>query len=113
MVLGEIGILPEYRGVTRTLPGVIGPSWALRERRRGCKRCAAPPPLPSLNRTRRGGRRPPFPSPLPPPSPFLLLQLGKKGVLLPVGVGLPLGAPSLASRPVPLGSFIYGGGGTP
>ena len=38
--------------------------------------------------------------------PLLLLQLGKKGVLLPVGVGLPPGAPLL-------GSFIYGAGGHP
>ena len=54
-VPGEIGILPEYQGVTETLPGVIGPTWAIREKRRGGKRWAAPPPLPSPNRTRREG----------------------------------------------------------
>ena len=43
-VPGEIGILQEYQGVTGTLPGVIGPSWAIREKRRGGKRWAAPPP---------------------------------------------------------------------
>ena len=30
-----------------------------------------------------------------------------------MGVGLPLGAPSLAGRLLPPGSFIYGGGGAP
>ena len=66
----------------------------------------------SPNWTRGGGVRPLFPSPSPSLSfPLLLLQLGKKGVLLPVGVGLPLGAPSLAGCPLPLGSFIYGGRG--
>ena len=44
---------------------------------------------------------------------LLLLQLGKKGVLLPEGVVHPLGAPSLGGRPLPLGSFIYGGRGHP
>ena len=60
-----------------------------------------------------GGVAPPFPSSLPPPSPLLLFQLGKKGVLLPVGVGLPLARPSLVGRPLPLGSFIYRGRGPP
>ena len=77
------GRLPEPPG------GVIGPTWASREKREGGRRGPRAPPLPSPNRTRGGGRRPPFPSPLPPLSPLLLFQLGKKGVLLPVGVGLP------------------------
>ena len=59
------------------------------------------------------GRRPPFsfslfflPSPL-------LLQHGKGGVLLPVGVGLLMGR-AKGGRPLPLlHSFIYGEGGTP
>ena len=48
MVPGEIGILPEHRGVTETLPGVIGPSWALmdfseeRERQPGQAACPLP-----------------------------------------------------------------------
>ena len=79
MVPGEIWILPEHRGVTGTLPGVIGPSWALREKRRGGKRWAAPPPLPSPNRTRRGGWRPLF-LPLLHLFPLsLLVQHGKGG----------------------------------
>ena len=49
-VLGEIRILPEYRGVTGTPPpprggGVIGPTWAIREKRRADQgRPRAPPP---------------------------------------------------------------------
>ena len=78
MVPGEIGILPEYREVTGTPRGVIGPTWASREKREGGRRGPRAPPLPSPNRTREGGRRPPFPSPLPPLSPLLLLLLGKK-----------------------------------
>ena len=34
-VLGEIGILPEYREVTGTPRGFIGPTWASREKREG------------------------------------------------------------------------------
>ena len=77
MVPGEIGILPEYRGVTETPPRVNGPIWALREKRRGGQgRPHSPPPSP--NRTRRGvGRRPPPPFSFP-PLPFLLQQ-GKRG----------------------------------
>ena len=57
-----------------------------------------------------------------PPSPFLLhfppfppspSWTRKEGVLLPVGVGLPLARPSLAGHPLPPVSFIYGGGGHP
>ena len=40
--------------------GFIGPTWALREKREGGKRWPRAPPLPSPNRTREGGRRPPF-----------------------------------------------------
>ena len=64
-VPGEIGILPEYWGVTGTHTGVNGPTWAMREKRRADQgRPRAPPP--SLNRTRKGGGRPPFLFPLPP-----------------------------------------------
>ena len=67
---------------------------------------AARPSPPSPNRTREGGRRPPFPSPLPPLSPLLLLQLGKKGVLLQVGVGLPPWR-TLLGRPPPPPWLLY------
>ena len=80
MVPGEIGILSEYREVTETPGGVIGPTWASREKRAGGRRGPRAPTIPSPNRTREGGRRPPFPSPLP--LPFflplpLLVGLGK------------------------------------
>ena len=72
---------------------------------------ARPLPLVRIGQGEGGGAPLSFPSSSP--FPLLLLQLGKKGVLLPVGVGVPLGAPSLAGRPLPLGSFIYGGRGHP
>src|SRR3954470_9474126 len=67
-------ILPEHRGVTGTPPGVIGPWWAKREKRRERGRGGRAPHPPSPNRTREGGAAPPFPSfpPLPsspPPIP--------------------------------------------
>ena len=40
-VLGEIGILPEYREITGTSQGLIRPTWALVEKRRGGKGWAA------------------------------------------------------------------------
>ena len=43
----------------------------------------------------------------------LLLQLGKGGILLPVGLGLPLGRAIERAGPPLLHSFIYGGGGHP
>ena len=46
IVPGEIGILPEYRGVTGTPPGVIGPTWALKgeeERRQEVAARPSPP----------------------------------------------------------------------
>ena len=62
---------------------------------------------------RQEGAARPSPSPLPPLSPLLLFQLGKKGVLLPMGVGLPLGAPSLAGRLLPLAPLYTGAGEHP
>ena len=82
-VPGEIGILPEYRGVTGTPPGVIGPTWALREKRRAGQGRPRPPSPPSPNRTRKGGGAPPFPLP---PLSFSYKARGRS--LLPVGVGL-------------------------
>ena len=34
IIPGETGIFPECRGVTGTPPGVNGPTWAMREKRR-------------------------------------------------------------------------------
>ena len=51
---------------------------------------------------------------LPPSSSFpLLLQVGKGGILLPVGVGLPLARLSLAGHLLPLAPIYMGVGGTP
>ena len=84
IVLGEIGILPEYRGVTGTPPGVIGSTWAIREKRRaGQGRPRAPSPQVQIGQG-RGGGAPLSSFPFPFPSPTR--QEG--GVLLPVGVGL-------------------------
>ena len=71
-------------------------------------------PLPSLVRIGQGeGGGAPLSFPSSSSFPLLLLQLGKKGVLLPVGVGLPLGALSLAGRPLPLAPLYTGAGGHP
>ena len=111
MVPGEIGILPEYREVTGTPRGVNGPTWAKREKRKEPGGGRAP--LPLLVRIGQGkGGGAPLSFPSSSSFPLLLLQLGKKGVLLPVGVGLPLGAPSLAGRPLPLAPLYMGAGGT-
>ena len=108
MVPGEIGGIPEHQEVTGTpgrYMGLIGPLW---ERGEGSKGGGAPPkPNPNWE-----GGRPPF---LPPSSPFLplLVQLGKGGILLPVGVGLPMGR-AIGGPALPLlHSFIYGGKGHP
>ena len=68
MVLGVIGYIPEYRGVTGTPPGVIGPHgpkwWEMIGGRRW-------PPLPQSELGKGRGRGPPSPSfSPPPPSPF-------------------------------------------
>ena len=105
---------PGFFRNTGGLPDPPGGYWAYmghegeEEGRPGQAACPLPP---SLNRTRRGGRRP-LSFPLSPSLPFpLLLQLGKEGVLLPVGVGLLPGAPPPGRPPVPPCSFIYGGRG--
>ena len=101
-------------GLPEPSRGVIGPSWALREKRRGGKRWAAPPPLPSPNRTRRGGRRPPPPF-LPlflllPPSPT---PTRKEGSPTPGGSRTPPWR-TLLGRPPPPPWLLYirGQGGT-
>ena len=84
-VPGEIGILPEYREVTGTPREVYGPYWALVERRGKEQGRGTPPQAQS----KLGGGPAPL-SFLPPSSSFPLpLQVGKGGVLLPVGIGLP------------------------
>ena len=92
-VPGEIGILPEYLGVTGTPQGLNGPYG---KGEKGPKRWPHYSSWTSPNWTREGGA--PF---LPSPFPFpflpsysyylegLLVLLGKGGILLPVGVGLP------------------------
>ena len=45
IVPGEIGILSEHREVTGTPPGVIGPTWASREKREGTRRGPRPKPF--------------------------------------------------------------------
>ena len=97
------GVPESYRNSYWALMGHTG------KERKGPKGWPHPSPWTSPNWTREGGA--PFllsPSPFPFPTPTR-----KGGVLLSVGVGLPLGAPSLAGHPLPLGSFIYGGRGAP
>src|SRR3954468_18937791 len=108
MVPSEIGILLEYRGVTGTPPGVNGPIWALREKRRGGQgRPRAPSPLVRIGQG-RGGAPPFFLSPSLLPSPT---RQGR-GVLLPVGVGLLLAHPLGSGRSLPSPPLYTGAGGT-
>ncbi len=105
-VPGEIGTIPELREVIGTHWEVYGPYWALVERREKKKRRGRPP-KPNLN------WEPPL-SFFPPTSSFPLpLLIGKGGVLLPVGVGLPPRARHPLGQPLLLHSFLYGGGGHP
>ena len=85
----------------------MGPSGGRGEAAKGHPR--APPPKSELDK--EGGGAPPFLSPSLLPSP-LLVQQGREGVLLPVGVGL-LRRASSYGRPHPPCSFIYGGRGAP
>ena len=83
--------------------GLNGPSGGSGEEAKGQPR--APPPQVRIG---QGGGAPPplsFP-PLSPSCPFLL-QHGREGVLLPVGVGL-----LLAGRTSPLAPLYTGAGGT-
>ena len=99
------GGLPEP---PRRLLGLMGPIGGRGEEAKGQPR--APPPKSELYKE-GGGAPPPFLSPSLLPSP-LLVQQGREGVLLPVGVGLLLARLLLAGRTSPL-SFIYGGRGAP
>ena len=99
-----------YRSTGRLPEPPPGGIWALvgfsvrEERWPGLGRA---PLAPSPNRTRRGGRRPPsfslssFPS-------RILFQLGKGGIILPVGVGLLLARPPPGRPHLPLLLYIRG-----
>ena len=109
MVPGEIGTIPELREVIGTPPRGI---WALMgfSGKEGKGARDAPPPQ---AQSELGGGPAPL-SFLPPSSSFPLpLQVGKGGVLLPVGVGLLQGAPygpALSPSSTPLYTWL---GGTP
>ena len=107
MVPGVIGYILEYRGGLLEPPGGNWASWAqlVEEERRPRGSRVPLPPKSELDKEE--GRRPPFLSPSLLPSP-LLVQQGREGVLLPVGVGL-----LLAGRLCPPCSFIYGAKGAP
>ena len=88
--------------------GPHGPNWW---KRRGGQGAAARPSTPKSELDKEGGRRPPFLSPSLLPSP-LLVQQGREGVLLPVGVGLLLARLLLAGRTSPLAPLYTGAEGT-
>ena len=103
-IFRSTGELREFAG---EYMGLIGPYGNRGERPKG-RRCAAP-----LWSELDKGCSPLFLPPLPlyPPSPT---PTRKEGVLLPVGVGLLPGAPSLGRPPPPpLLLYIRGQGGTP
>ena len=103
-----------YTGVSggyRNPPGGYWASWAqLVEEERRPRGSHAPLP-PQVRIGQGGGRRPPFLSPSLLPSP-LLVQQGREGVLLPVGVGLLLARLLLAGRTSSLSPLYTGVGGT-
>ena len=71
--------------------------------------CAPLPPV----RIGQGGGGAPLSFLSPSSFPLLLLQLGKEGVLLPVGVGLLPGTPPPGRPPLPLDPLYTGAGGHP
>ena len=97
-VISEKTGVPEgYRNPPGEVMGLMGLNGERGAARRGR---APPPPLVRIG-LGEGGRRPPFLSLSLLPSP-LLVQQGREGVLLPVGVGLLLARLLLAGRPPPL-----------
>ena len=108
-VPGEIVILPDYREVTGTPRGVIGPTWAMREKRRAVQgRPRAPSSLVRIGQGRWGGDAPLSSSP-----PLSFSTKARGGSPTPGGSRTPPGAP-LGGRPhLPPPSFIYGGRGAP
>ena len=95
-------------GTPRRLLGLMDPIGGRGEAAKG-QPCAPPPPKSVLDK--EGGRRPPFPFPLFPSSP-LLVQQGREGVILPMGVGLLLARPSWLAASSPLLLYIRGQEGT-
>ena len=91
------------------VPGSYGNTgkkyWALMGLSGKDQEVARAPPKPSPNWTRGLGRGLPLP-----PSPS---WTRKEGVLLPVGVGLPLARPPWQANPSPLAPLYTGAGGTP
>ena len=102
-----------YTGVPggyRNPPAGYWASWAqLVEEERRPRGSRAP--LPPKSELDKGGGAPPFLSPSLLPSP-LLVQQGREGVLLPVGVGLLLACLLLAGRTSPLAPLYTGARGT-
>ena len=104
-VLGEIGILPEYREVTGTPRGLNGPTWALVGKRRGGKGWAArPSPLVRIGQGEGGGAPLSFLSPSSfPPSPT---PTRKEGSPTPSGSRTPPWR-ALLGRPPPPPWLLY------
>ena len=109
MVPSEFGHLPEYRGVTGTPPGSLWALLGLSGREEEAAKVGARPPSPIQIGM---GADPPF---LLSFSLFLLLllQLGKGGDLLLLGVGIPLGARHREGRPSPPPLLYIRGQGAP
>ena len=113
MVPGEIGSIPEHREVTGTPREVYGPYWDLVEEREKKQRRERPPKV----QYELGGGPGPYSFLFPPLSFSPRINKGKRGILLPVGVGLPWGAPcphvllipraTLFPFPYPLPLFKY------
>ena len=79
MVPGVIGYIPEYRGVTGTPPGVIGPHGPKVVEEERQQEVAHGPPFPNPN-WERGGGAAPFSFLLSTSSfPLLLVGIGKGG----------------------------------
>src|SRR3954470_11588651 len=103
-------ILPEYRGLPEPPGGLLGHSGPKERREEREEEVAARPTLLVRIGQGKGGGAPPFLPLLHFLLPPLLFQVG---VLLPVGVGLPLGAPRTRPAASPLLLYIRGQGGTP
>ena len=99
MVLGVIGYIPEYRGVTGTPPGVIGPHGPKVVEEERQPEVARSPPCPNLIWKREGGGDPlllPSLHLLLPPSP----SWNRKGGGNPAWTGSPSRTPSLGAHPL-------------
>src|SRR4051812_34327877 len=103
MVSEWFGYISEYRGVTGTPRGSIGPTWAFGERERSPHGVARAPLQGSLNWIRRRGAAP-FPSPSPSPSfspPMRKEKRGPNPTRSGLLVGLPPMVRPLGGRPPP------------